>query len=89
MDKPFEIHIVGKFDNKGIIKKSSTRYGDTTSTTGILYDETGEIKLKLWGEISKKIQNGDILEIIQGYAKNGILNNKQGGKEIIHRFNLK
>ena len=89
MDKPFKIHTVGKFDNKGIIKTSSTRYGDTTSITGILYDETGEIKLKLWGDISKKIQNGDILEIIQGYAKNGILNNKQGGKEIIHEFNSK
>ena len=87
MDKAFKIHMVGKFDNKGIVKTSSTRYGDTTSTTGILYDETGEIKIKLWGEISKEIQNGDILEIIQGYTKNGILNNKQGGKEIIHKTN--
>lgn len=89
MDKPFKIHTIGKFDNRGIIKKSSTRYGDTTSITGILSDETSEIKLKLWGEISEKIQNGDILEIIQGYVKNGILNNKQGGKEVIHKFNLK
>ena len=87
MDKAFKIHMIGKFDNKGIVKTSSTRYGDTTSTTGILYDETGEIKIKLWGEISKEIQNGDILEIIQGYTKNGILNNKQGGQEIIHKTN--
>ena len=82
----FKIHIVGKFDKKGIVQNSSTRFGNTTKVTGILYDDTGEIKITLWGEIAKKIQNDDILELDQAYSKKGILNNKQGGMEIIHKI---
>lgn len=82
----FKIHIVGKFDKKGTVQNSSTRFGNTTKVTGILYDDTGEIKITLWGEIAKKIQNDDILELDQAYSKKGILNNKQGGMEVIHKM---
>jgi len=85
-DLQFKIHIVGKFDKKGIVKLSSTRFGNTVKVTGILYDDTGEIKVQLWGDIAKKIQNNDILELDKAYSKNGILNNKQGGMEIIHKI---
>ena len=84
--KQFKIHVIGKFDKKGIVEKSSTRYAVTTKVTGILYDETDEIKVRLWGEISKEISNGDILELDKAYCKNGILNNKQGGIEVIHKI---
>ena len=82
----FNIHIVGKFDKKGIEQSSSTRFGNTTKVTGILYDDTGEIKITLWGEVAKKIQNGDILELDKAYSKKGVLNNKQGGVEVIHKI---
>ncbi|MBT4326741.1 MAG: hypothetical protein HOD60_07510, partial [Candidatus Nitrosopelagicus sp.] len=65
---------------------SSTRFGNATKVTGILYDDTGEIKITLWGESAKKIQNDDILELDQAYSKKGILNNKQGGMEVIHKM---
>ena len=52
--------------------------------TGFLVDDTGEIKLRLWGKIANTIENGDLLELTDAYSKNGILNNSQGGKEEIH-----
>ncbi len=82
----YKIHIVGKFDKKGIVNEISTRFGNTVRVTGILYDDTGEIKVQLWGEISRTIKNNDILELDKAYSKNGILNNKQGGTEIIHKM---
>jgi hypothetical protein len=85
-EKQYKIHVVGKFDRKGIVQTSHTRYGDTVKVTGMLHDETGEIKVMLWGGIAEKIQNNDILELNQAYSKNGILNNKQGGTEIIHKM---
>ena len=82
----YKIHIVGKFDKKGTVADSSTRFGNTVKVTGILYDDTGEIRIKLWGHIAEKIQNEDILELNDAYSKNGILHNKQGGTEIIHQM---
>jgi hypothetical protein len=86
MNKPYKIHFIGKFDKKGIVKSSSTRYGETVKVDGILYDDTGEIKVKLWGDIAKKIHEGDLLELDNAYSKNGILSNKQGGMEVIHEI---
>ncbi|MBT6646557.1 MAG: hypothetical protein HOB51_03455, partial [Thaumarchaeota archaeon] len=60
--------------------------GNTVKVTGILYDDTGEIRIQLWGDIAEKIQNEDILELNDAYSKNGILYNKQGGTEIIHQM---
>ncbi len=86
MPKSYKIHVVGKFDKKGSVKTSSTRYGSSNKVTGILYDDTGEIKILLWGDMAKKISDGDYLELDEAYTKNGILNNKQGGYEIIHKI---
>ena len=66
--------------------ESSTRYGKTVSTTAILSDETGEIKIKIWGEISDEIENGDALELIRAYTKNGILINSKDGYEKIYKM---
>ena len=77
---------MGKFDKKGTVQNSSTRFGNTAKVTGILYDDTDEIRITLWGEIAKKIKNNDILELDQAYSKKGMLNNKQGGMEVIHKM---
>ncbi len=82
----YRIHVVGKFVQKGVVQSRSTRFGDSNKVTGILYDDTGEIRITLWGEITKQIQNDDILELDQAYSKKGILNNKQGGMEVIHKI---
>ena len=84
MDKPFHIHVVGKFDRKGIPRSTSTRYGDTHVVTGFLVDDTGETKIRLWGKLANTIEDNSILELTDAYSKNGILNNSQGGKEEIH-----
>ena len=68
-----------------IISITSTRYGDNTHVvTGFFVDETGEIKMRLWGKIVNTIEDNHILELTDAYSKNGILNNSQGGKEEIH-----
>lgn len=35
----------------------------------ILADDSGEIKLTLWGDDISKVKEGDIVEIINGYTK--------------------
>ena len=84
MKKPFHIHVLGKFDRKGTPRSTSTRFGDTYVVTGFLVDDTGETKIRLWGEIANTIEDNNILELTDAYSKNGILNNSQGGKEKIH-----
>ena len=84
MKKPFHIHVLGKFDRKGTPRSTSTRFGGTYAVTGFLVDDTGETKIRLWGEIANTIEDKDILELTDAYSKNGILNNSQGGKEKIH-----
>ena len=83
----WKLHIVGKFDRQGNVHTSSTRYGPTYSVTGFLSDETGEIKIKLWGDFVQKLEDGTIIELIGAYVKNGILHNKREGKQIIHSNN--
>jgi hypothetical protein len=84
--KDFGLHVLGIIKNKGKVMESSTRYGKTVSTTAILSDETGEIKIKIWGEISDEIENGDALELIRAYTKNGILINSKDGYEKIYKM---
>ena len=84
MNKPFHIHVLGKFDRKGTPRSTRTRYGDTHVVTGFLVDDTGETKIRLWGKLANTIEDNSILELTDAYSKNGILNNSQGGKEEIH-----
>ena len=75
-----KLHMLGKFDRKGEVRSSTTRYGKTSSVIGFLSDDTGETKIKLWGDIVHNLQNGTILELVGAYVKNGILQNKRGGR---------
>ena len=45
-----------------------TRMGyDTTVATAIIEDDTGTIKLTLWGKKTEEIGEGDTLEVTDGY----------------------
>ena len=83
--KEFKLHVLGIIKNKGNINSSTTRYGKTVSVNSILFDESGEIKMKLWGEIADEVKEGDVLELFNGYTKNGILYNSKDGWEKIHK----
>lgn len=86
LKNPFGIHIVGIIKNKGDVTSSKTVYGHAFATNAIISDETGEIQIKLWGEISKEIKDGDVVELVGGYVKNGILQNSKNGQERIHKI---
>ncbi len=77
-------HVVGKFDKKGDVRDSKTRHGYSRSVTGLFSDDTGQIKVRLWGDFVDGLENGDILEIGLVYVKNGILRNKNSGNDVIH-----
>ena len=78
------IHTVGQFDKKSDVNYSKTKYGYTNSVTGLLSDDTGQIKVKLWGDFVVELEDGEIIEIVNGYVKNGIFYNKRDGKVIKH-----
>ncbi len=83
--KEFNLHIVGIIKNKGKNNSTSTRYGKTVSVNAILFDESGEIKMKLWGDIVNEIKDDDVLELFNAYTKNGILYNSKEGWERSHK----
>ena len=84
--KEFNLHIVGIIKNKGKVSSANTRYGKTVSVNAILSDDSGEIKMKLWGDIADEIREGDALELFNGYTKNGILYNSKEGWEKTHKM---
>ena len=52
----------------------------------VLYDETAEIKLKIWGDIASEINDGDALELFSARIQNGILYNTSNGWEKVHKI---
>ncbi|ABK78243.1 hypothetical protein CENSYa_1625 [Cenarchaeum symbiosum A] len=77
------IHTVGIIKNVSKAIESSTRYGLTKYAFVILRDDTGEVKMKLWGELADNVAEGDILEISGAYTRNGILNNSMDGHAVV------
>ena len=86
LDKVFKIHMIGIIKSKGKIVDADTKYGQTVAAYAIMSDETGEIKIRLWSETAKNVKEGDILEIVGGYMKNGILQCSKNGYEKIHKL---
>ena len=66
-----------------------TRYGETPAGYAVLEDDTGEVRVRLWGEIATQLKKGDILEIRNGHTKSGILHNSMKGSTHIHDVDLK
>ena len=58
----------GKIEEKGEARTVTTKYGETQVCDSYLVDETGRIKLTLWGEDIGKVKNGDTVSIQGAYT---------------------
>ena len=62
------INVVGKVERKAIPRMVDTKNGPTKVCGAFLKDETGEVRLTLWDIDVERIQNGNTIEIKNGYA---------------------
>lgn len=63
------INTKGVIKSKGEVRNVNLRSGGTIEVCdAILSDETGEIKLTLWGEDISKVSEGDTVVIKNGYT---------------------
>jgi replication factor A1 len=62
------VSVTGKIDSVGQPRTVNLRAGGTnTVADAIISDESGSIKLSLWGDDINKIQPGDRISIENGY----------------------
>ncbi|MCL4350249.1 MAG: single-stranded DNA-binding protein [Candidatus Thermoplasmatota archaeon] len=62
------VNVLAKVLEIGEAKEINTRFGESKSVTEVVIaDETGKIKLSLWGEQSANIKDGETLYIDNGY----------------------
>ncbi len=67
-----KVNFIGKIVNISPVKEFDTSDGKGKVLNIILGDETGTIRISLWNEkteVSERINEGDILEVIGGYTK--------------------
>ncbi len=63
------VSVVAKVDSVGEPRTVNLRAGGTnTVADAIVSDETGSIKLSLWGDDINKIQAGDRISVENGYV---------------------
>ena len=82
------INVQGKIEGKGEVKTMDTKYGKRKVCNLYLTDDSGRIKVAIWGEDAEKVKDGDCISIEGGYTttfRNEVqLNNPRNGKvEII------
>ena len=53
----------------GEVRQVNTRFGPREVADNILEDETGQVKLTLWGDDIQKVKIGDKVTITGGYVK--------------------
>jgi len=58
----------GKIEEKGEARTVTTKYGETQVCDSYLVDDTGRIKLTLWGEQTENVKNGDTVSIQGAYT---------------------
>jgi len=63
-----DITLQGTIEEKGEARTVNTKYGETQVCDSYLKDETGRIKLTLWGEDIEKVKNGDTVSIQGAYT---------------------
>ena len=51
------------------IREVKTRYGKQKVTNATVFDDSGELKLTLWGKQIEKVKVGDIVEVTNGYVR--------------------
>lgn len=65
-----KVDLVGKVKDIEDVKQVNTKFGTQVSlTTVLLEDETGSVKLNLWGSQSEGIEEGSVLDIKNGFVK--------------------
>ena len=78
------INVQGKIEGKGEVRTVTTKFGERKVCNAYLEDESGRIKLTLWGEDAEKVKDGDCISIEGGYTtifRNEVqLNNPRNGK---------
>ena len=62
------VNIKGKVLEIGKIRDVKTRYGETQVANATLEDESGQVKLTLWGDQIEKVSEGKVVEVVNGYA---------------------
>ena len=81
------INIQGRVNDKDEVRIVKTKYGETKVCDAYLADDSGRIKLTLWGADTEKVKDGDCISIEGGYTTfwNGVQLNKpiKGKLEII------
>jgi len=61
------VNLAGKIVSKDDKRSVNTKYGKSQVCDAILRDDTGEIKLTLWGEQISKVREGDEVSISGAY----------------------
>ncbi len=62
------INVQGKIVDKGEVREVTTKFGQTKVCDAYLEDESGSIKLTLWGDDTEKVKNGDEVKLEGGYT---------------------
>jgi replication factor A1 len=62
-----KIHVAAKVMEKSEPREVTTGHGPTATCYAEIADETGRIKLSLWGEQCSVVREGDNIEVENGY----------------------
>ena len=62
------INVQGKIVDKGEVREVTTKFGQTKVCDAYLEDESGRIKLTLWGDDTEIVKNGDEVKLEGGYT---------------------
>ena len=62
------INVQGTITKKDEIRNTNTKFGETKVCDAILSDDSGSIRLTLWGEDTEKVKDGDKISIENAYT---------------------
>ena len=62
------IDVQGKIRDKSEVRTVTTKFGETKVCDAYLEDDSGRIKLTLWGDDTEKVKNGDEVKLEGGYT---------------------
>jgi replication factor A1 len=62
------INVQGRITKKDKIRNTNTKFGETKVCDAILSDDSGSIRLTLWGEDTEKVKDGDKVSIENAYT---------------------
>lgn len=62
------VDIEGKVDSKEEPREVQTKYGPNRVSSAMIKDDSGSIKLTLWGKQIDEIKEGDKISLASGYT---------------------